>query len=62
MPDFEVKATITLVGWDNVPAKNAQEAIDRVKKALEEQFSFDAPLLNMYSETVVEIDKGFDND
>lgn len=62
MPNYEVKATIKIVGWDNVTAESEDEAIEYIENKLDELFTFNAPLLNKYSQVFVEIDKGLEND
>lgn len=62
MNNYEVKATITIVGWDNVPAVSEEAAIAFVKDRIDRFFDFHAPLVNKYSEISVEIDKGIEND
>lgn len=60
--DYEVMATIKIIGWNNVSASSEEEAIAIVKQDIENHFDFKVPLLNKYSEISVIIDKGLKDD
>lgn len=62
MPDYELKARVTIVGWENITADSKEEAIKHFEDRIGEEFTFKAPLLNKYLEISVELDEGFKDD
>lgn len=53
MPDFEFKAVIEIIGYENITAASLEEATKKLEKQIENSFVFSVKLSNKSSELTI---------